>query len=132
MRETANLARWRGDPFRASVSVLCFASGRLGGGNDRARRHRQGRLQHRVRLHQPRSRGCGGSACRGGPHRAIAQQLDEAIVAIGQELIEIKEKLGHGHFGGWLKSEFGMSPDTAERYMRVVRVFGNKIRTVRI
>ena len=64
--------------------------------------------------------------------RAFAQQLDEAVVAIGQELIEIKERLGHGHFCGWLKSEFGMSPDTAERYMRVVRVFGGKIRTVRI
>jgi hypothetical protein len=63
--------------------------------------------------------------------RALGRRLDEAIGAIGEELIDIKEKLGHGQFGRWLKAEFGMSPDTAERYMRVMRVFGDKIRTVR-
>src|SRR5215471_4647736 len=48
-------------------------------------------------------------------HELGAQQK-EAIVAIGRELVGIKRKLGHGHFGDWIKAKFGMSADTAERY----------------
>jgi hypothetical protein len=64
--------------------------------------------------------------------RELGQQQNETIVAIGDELAAIKRKLGHGCFGAWLKAEFEMSADTAERYMRVAAAVGGKIRTVRI
>jgi hypothetical protein len=62
--------------------------------------------------------------------RALGQRQNEAIIAIGEELVAVKDKLHHGHFGAWLKVEFGMGVSTAERYMRVAKTFAAKIVTV--
>lgn len=51
----------------------------------------------------------------------------EDIIAIGQDLIEVKERLGHGKFLPWLRSEFEMDQKTAWRFMEVARRFGDKI-----
>lgn len=45
------------------------------------------------------------------------------IVEIGEKLIQVKERLGHGKFGAWLESEFGWSDRTARRYMMVAEHF---------
>jgi hypothetical protein len=45
------------------------------------------------------------------------------IVEIGQRLIEVKERLGHGRFGKWLKAEFGWGTTTAWKFMRVGEQF---------
>jgi hypothetical protein len=62
--------------------------------------------------------------------RKLGIQQNDAIVAIGRELLHIKTKLGHGKFGPWLATEFDMSQATAERYMAVARRLGDKIGTV--
>ena len=45
----------------------------------------------------------------------------ENIINIGQKLTEIKEKLGHGNFQKWLRSEFEWSEQTARQFMQVYR-----------
>lgn len=45
------------------------------------------------------------------------------IVEIGERLIDIKERLGHGRFGEWLKVEFEMSHPTANNLMSVAESF---------
>jgi len=41
------------------------------------------------------------------------------IIVIGENLIAVKAKLGHGQFSRWVKSEFDMSQKTSERFMSV-------------
>lgn len=48
------------------------------------------------------------------------------IIEIGQKLIEVKERLAHGQFGGWLESEFGWDQRTAQNFMRVGGQFKNE------
>ena len=55
----------------------------------------------------------------------------EAIIALGQELLEAKTDLGHGHFGRlFLEHEYAIanpvpfSQSTAERYMRIAATLG--------
>ena len=43
------------------------------------------------------------------------------IIDIGQKLIEVKARLGHGSFGGWLEAEFEWSDQTALNFMNVAR-----------
>lgn len=50
----------------------------------------------------------------------------EDIIAIGQDLIAVKSKLGHGKFLPWLKSEFGMTDRHALNFMRVASRFSGK------
>lgn len=45
------------------------------------------------------------------------------IFDIGQKLIEVKEKLGHGRFGLWLNAEFNWSESAARKFMQVSRQF---------
>lgn len=45
------------------------------------------------------------------------------IVEIGERLIEIKERLGHGQFGEWLKAEFEWDERTARRLISVADTF---------
>ena len=45
------------------------------------------------------------------------------IIDIGQKLIDVKARLGHGHFGGWLEAEFQWSRPTATRFMQVASRF---------
>lgn len=40
------------------------------------------------------------------------------IVEMGERLLVVKDKLGHGQFGAWLDAEFGWTPMTASRMMR--------------
>ena len=48
----------------------------------------------------------------------------EDIVAIGQDLTAVKEKLEHGQFLGWIEAEFEMSQRTAYNFMQVAEKFG--------
>jgi len=50
----------------------------------------------------------------------------EDIVAIGQDLIQTKQRLGHGQFGEWLKAEFDMGGSSAKRIMDVAERFGSE------
>lgn len=50
----------------------------------------------------------------------------EAIIETGEDLIQVKELLGHGRFSGWIEAEFGMSQRTATNYMRAAEAFRGK------
>ena len=69
--------------------------------------------------------------------RTLGKRAARDIVEIGQRLVECKEICGHGHWLDWVKDQFGWSPDTAEKYMRVYRmtrdsaVFQGKFRETR-
>lgn len=52
-----------------------------------------------------------------------ARRTAEGIVQIGKWLTEVKEKLDHGQWLPWLKSEFGWSQPTAFRFMQVYEAF---------
>lgn len=58
---------------------------------------------------------------------ARLKRTAEDIIAIGQDLIAVKERLGHGQFLPWLRSEFEMEQKTAWRFMEVSRKFGEKL-----
>jgi hypothetical protein len=47
----------------------------------------------------------------------LGKQTVESIVAIGRHLTEVRERLPHGQWGPWLRSEFGWSDRTARRFM---------------
>jgi Protein of unknown function (DUF3102) len=57
--------------------------------------------------------------------RSLLAEIAEATVPremrIGRELLAIKVRLGHGHFGPWLAAEFGWSDRQARRFMRVAQ-----------
>ncbi|MDJ0690763.1 MAG: response regulator [Xenococcaceae cyanobacterium MO_188.B32] len=55
--------------------------------------------------------------------RGLMKRTAQGIRDIGQKLLEIKEKLGHGNFLNWLKAEFNWSEPTAQRFMQVARQF---------
>lgn len=46
------------------------------------------------------------------------------IIAIGKELLTVKEKLEHGQFGKWIKHYFGWSHQTANNMMQAADMFG--------
>lgn len=50
----------------------------------------------------------------------------EALIANGEDLIQVKAMLGHGRFSGWIAAEFGMSQRTATNYMRTAEAFRGK------
>lgn len=58
--------------------------------------------------------------------KGLMRRAAQDIIEIGQKLIEVKARLGHGHFGAWLKAEFEWSWDTAKRFMRTAEVFKNQ------
>jgi hypothetical protein len=51
----------------------------------------------------------------------IRARLKTAYIDTGLDLIRIKERLGHGQFGPWLKAEFDMTERSAENYMNAAR-----------
>ena len=55
--------------------------------------------------------------------RGLMRRTAQGIVDIGQKLLDIKEKLGHGNFLNWLKKEFDWSELTAQRFMQVAKQF---------
>jgi hypothetical protein len=56
-----------------------------------------------------------------GEIRILIKRTAQGIVEVGEKLISVKAKLGHGRFGDWLKAEFGWSWDTANRFMNVAK-----------
>lgn len=56
--------------------------------------------------------------------RARMKRTAEDIIAIGQDLVEVKSMLGHGQFQEWIKVEFDMSYPTANNFMNVASRFG--------
>ena len=50
----------------------------------------------------------------------------EDIIENGRDLLDSKNKLGHGKFEGWIKSEFGLGLTTAKKFIQVFEKFGDK------
>lgn len=63
---------------------------------------------------------------RTGQIKAIARRAAQDMIDIGHALIDVKECLGHGRFGHWLKWEFEWTERTAENFMNVARRFADK------
>jgi phage N-6-adenine-methyltransferase len=60
---------------------------------------------------------------RTGEIKALMQRTAQDLIEIGQKLVEVKARLGHGLFGVWLQAEFEWSERTAQRYMSVAQAF---------
>ncbi len=60
---------------------------------------------------------------RTGEIKTLMKRAAQDIIDIGQKLIEVKLRLGHGHFQSWTRHEFGWSYETAARFMRVADQF---------
>lgn len=58
--------------------------------------------------------------------RVRMKRTAEDIIAIGLDLIAVKEKLSHGAFLPWIETEFGMSENAARNFMRVATRYGSK------
>lgn len=54
---------------------------------------------------------------------SLMKRSAEDIREIGQRLIEVKKRLGHGRFGAWLSAEFEWDDRTARRFMSVADRF---------
>jgi hypothetical protein len=50
----------------------------------------------------------------------------EDIIDVGNDLLAVRETLPHGHFGLWLRAEFGWTERTARHLMAVAQRFGPK------
>jgi hypothetical protein len=61
-----------------------------------------------------------------GAIRAIMRRTTQDILEIGQKLINVKARLGHGNFLLWLEAEFALAERTAQRLMNVTETFHNK------
>ena len=57
--------------------------------------------------------------------KALIHRTTRNLIEIGQKLLEVKERLGHGRFGEWLASEFEASQDTAERLINIAKRLGD-------
>jgi len=55
--------------------------------------------------------------------KLLVKQTLESIIAVGQKLLEVKERLVHGQWMDWLDAEFGWTDRTALNYMRVATHF---------
>lgn len=62
-----------------------------------------------------------------GELKALAQRTVQGIYEIGQRLLLVKQKLGHGCFLNWLDTEFGWSERTAQRFMNVAEILKDKL-----
>lgn len=60
----------------------------------------------------------------------LLKRTTEKIIQIGKNLQEVKNTLPRGMFLPWIRSEFGMSRQTADRFMQVADRFGDKVLTV--
>lgn len=60
---------------------------------------------------------------RTGEIKSLMRRTASDIVEVGQKLIEVKDKLGHGEFGPWLAAEFEWTERTARRFMSVATAF---------
>lgn len=60
---------------------------------------------------------------RTGEIRSLMKRTAQDIIEIGQRLISVKEKLGHGCFLDWIEAEFEWSYPTAARFIQVANYF---------
>jgi Protein of unknown function (DUF3102) len=58
-----------------------------------------------------------------GEIHSLVRRSAQDIFEIGQKLIQVKEKLGHGNFRNWLLAEFDWNERTAQNFMNVARQF---------
>jgi hypothetical protein len=56
----------------------------------------------------------------------IKAKFRSALYEIGRDLIDMKAKLGHGHFGRWVAAELDFSLRTAEIYMKASKFLEGK------
>jgi hypothetical protein len=61
--------------------------------------------------------------------RKRVKKTVEDIIEVGNDLLAVKEALEHGHFGPWLKAEFGWSERTARNFMAVAEQFGKSAKS---
>jgi len=59
--------------------------------------------------------------------RRMVQKTVEDIIEVGNELLAVKEIVGYGNFGAWLRLEFGWTDRTARNFMAVAEGFGARI-----
>lgn len=64
---------------------------------------------------------------RTGEIKTLVRRTAQGVMEIGDKLIEVKDRLGHGKFGYWLGQEFGWSDRTARNFMAVARQFKTEI-----
>jgi hypothetical protein len=62
--------------------------------------------------------------------RSTVQKSIESIIEVGQELLAVKEAVGHSHFGAWLRLEFGWTERTAQNLMSVAERFGANTKSI--
>lgn len=55
--------------------------------------------------------------------KVLVRRSAQDIIDIGNKLIDVKARLGHGNFGGWLDAEFGWTDRTARQFMAVAEKF---------
>ncbi|MDJ0647146.1 MAG: DUF3102 domain-containing protein [Xenococcaceae cyanobacterium MO_188.B19] len=53
--------------------------------------------------------------------KRLVKRTTEDIFIIGNNLVEVKEKLGYGNFQKWIEAEFGWTERTAQRFMLVAK-----------
>jgi hypothetical protein len=58
--------------------------------------------------------------------RQMMKRTLEDLIAIGTDLLAVKEVLPHGKFSPWLGAEFGWTERTARNFMTVAQRFGPK------
>ncbi|MCU0535703.1 MAG: DUF3102 domain-containing protein [Hydrococcus sp. Prado102] len=57
--------------------------------------------------------------------KALMKQTAEGIVKIGQKLIEVKKRLGYGHYRQWIEAEFHWGKSTANSFENVAKRFAD-------
>jgi hypothetical protein len=62
-----------------------------------------------------------------GEIRERVRRTRQDVIEIGERLIEVKERLGHGNFGKWLRAEFDWADRTAQSFMCVAEAFKSAI-----
>lgn len=55
----------------------------------------------------------------------LKEQTAQNIIEIGKRLINVKENIGHGNFGDYLKNKVEFSRQTANRFMSIATEFSN-------
>lgn len=55
--------------------------------------------------------------------RKRQRSIAKDVIAMGQELLDVKERLPHGMFGKWLEFHFGWSERTSRNMMQAAVVF---------
>lgn len=56
----------------------------------------------------------------------VTKTAIEGAIQIGERLQEAKDKIGHGNFGDWCKENLNYSQDTAQKFMKLAREYGDK------